>query len=101
MHLALGGIGFLALVAAIFVIAKWLTRRGDLGTANRSRVAGAVVLIGFLGGAALSTGSAGVALLWMAVIAGWAWLAFTSLGLYRTVPHPDPDKRVMTARSER
>lgn len=100
MHVALGGIGFLALVAATFVVAGWLTRRGDLGAATRSRVAGAVVLIGFLGGAALSTGAAGVALLWIAVIAGWVWLAFTSLGLYRTVPHPDPDRRVTTATSE-
>jgi hypothetical membrane protein len=94
MHVALGGIGFLALAAAIFVVAGWLTRRGDLGAATRSRVAGAVVLIGFLGGAALSTGSAGVALLWIAVIAGWVWLAITSLGLYGMVPHPDLDERV-------
>ena len=94
MHVVLGGNGFLALVVATFVVAGWLTRRGDLGAATRSRVAGAVVLVGFLGGAALSTGSAGVALLWIAVIAGWVWLAVTSLGLYRTVPHPDLDERV-------
>lgn len=94
MHIALGGIGFLALAIATFVVARWLSRRGDSGAATRSRVAGAVVLVGFLGGAALSAGTAGVALLRVAVISGWVWLGSTSLGLYRTVPHPDLDQRV-------
>lgn len=94
MHLALGGIGFLALVAATFGVAGWLARRGDSNAATRSRVAGAVVLVGFIGGAALSTETAGVVMLWVAVVTGWVWLAITSLGLYRSVPHPDLDRRV-------
>lgn len=94
MHIAFGGIGFLALAAATFVVAGWLSRRGDSGAATRSRVAGAVILVGLVGGAALSTVTAGVAMLWVAVVTGWAWLAINSLGLYRTVPHPDLDKRV-------
>jgi hypothetical protein len=32
---------------------------------------------------------AGVALLWLAVVAGWAWLLVASVRAYRTVPHPD------------
>lgn len=94
MHMALGGIGFLALVAATFVVAGWLSRRGDSGGATRSRVAGSVVVVGFVGGAALSTSTAGVVMLWVAVVTGWLWLAITSLGLYRSVPHPDLDRRV-------
>ena len=94
VHMALGGIGFLALVAATFVVAGWLSRRGDSSAATRSRVAGVVVLVGFVGGAALSMSTAGVLLLWVAVVMGWVWLATTSLGLYRSVPHPDLDRRV-------
>jgi len=94
MHIALGGTGFLALVAATFVVAGWLSRRGDSGAATRSRIAGAIVLVGFVGGAALSTATPGVVMLWVAVVTGWLWLAITSLGLYRTVPHPDLDRRV-------
>jgi hypothetical protein len=90
MHFALGGVGFLALSVAAFVVAGWLSRRGDTGAGIPSRLAGAVVLVGFLGGVALSAGTAGVMLLWIAVIAGWAWLAITSIVMYRTVSHPDP-----------
>ena len=94
MHIAFGGIGFLALVATTFVVAGWFSRRGDSGAATRSRVAGAVVLVGFLGGAALSASTAGVVMLWVAVATGWVWLAITSLGLYRSAPHPDSDRPV-------
>lgn len=97
MHIALGGVGFLALVAATFVVARWFSRGSASGTASRSRVAGLVILVGFVGGAALSAETAGVVLLWVAVVTGWTWLAITSLSLYRSVPHPDADRRTATA----
>lgn len=82
VHLVCGGIGFLALGAAALVVAR------ELSTPSWSRVAGVVVIAGFLGGAALSGGGSGVALLWVAVLAGWAWLTAASAAVYRTVPHP-------------
>ena len=93
MHLALGAVGFLAIAAAAFVVAGGLSHQGDTGAGIRSHVAGAVVLVGVLGGAALSPGTDGVVLLWIAVMAGWAWLAITSIAMYRMVPHPDTNQR--------
>lgn len=93
MHLALGGVGFLALAAAALATAGWLTRQEEGEGAAWSRLAGVVVLVAFLGGAALSSGPAGVVLLWTAVVTGWVWLATTSIRLYKKVPHPDLEKR--------
>lgn len=93
LHMAFGAIGFLSLAAATFVIGGWLARRGESRRALYSRLSGGVVTLGFLAGAAFSTGTLGVACLWLAVVAGWAWLAATSLALYRTVPHPDAHRR--------
>ena len=46
------------------------------------------MIVGFAGGGALSQGPAGVALHGIAVLAGWGWLAWTSVTAYRAVPHP-------------
>lgn len=70
LHLAFGLVQFLALAVAAFVMAGWLTGRGDRGTARFSRVSGTVVIARFAGGAALSTLPIGVGLLWLAVVAG-------------------------------
>lgn len=88
LHLTFGAIGFLSLAAAAFVVAGWSARRGD-GRPLYSRASAVVVILGFIAGAAFSAGTLGVVFLWVAVVAGWAWLAVTSLDLYRTVPHPD------------
>jgi hypothetical protein len=74
-HLAAGAVGFLCLAA------------------TSSRVGALVIVAGFIGGGALATRTAGVVLLWLAVVVGWAWLAGTSVALYRIVPHPDADRR--------
>ncbi|RTL70476.1 MAG: DUF998 domain-containing protein [Pseudonocardiaceae bacterium] len=89
LHLAFGGIGFLALGSAALVAAPAFT-----GTAAvASRIAGIVVIAGFVGGAALSSGGAGVAVLWVAVVVGWAWLACACVVVYRAVPHPVSARR--------
>ena len=88
LHLAFGGIGFLALGVAAIVARAWFARRDSRRGAAWSLVAGIVVIAGFAGGGALSSGPAGVALLWVAVVAGWAWLALTCAAAYRAVPHP-------------
>lgn len=87
LHLAFGGLGFLALGVAALVVA------GALPAAGFSRAAGVVVILAFLGGAATSPGGAGIALLWAAVVVGWVWLAVASVQAYRVVPHPELHRR--------
>jgi hypothetical protein len=97
LHMAFGLVQFLALAAAAVVAVGWFARRGDRGTARYSRISAAVIVVGFAGGAALSTNGAGVALLWLAVVAGWAWLLVASVRAYGTVPHPDLHRRTAVA----
>lgn len=93
LHLAFGGVGFIALVIAASYMAGWFLERGKRAQGRRSRLSGFVILIGFLGGAALATSTVGVILLWVAVLVGWAWLTATSKHLYQVVPHPDLHER--------
>lgn len=101
IHLAFGGIGFFALATTAFFMVGWFRARDQSTPAKRARLAGFVILVGFLGGAALATSSVGVILLWVAVVTGWAWLAFTSRRVYRIVPHPDLHMRQAAAESAR
>jgi hypothetical membrane protein len=87
LHLAFGGVGFLCLGIAATLAASWYRRRQSTG-AVWSLGAGILVIAAFVAGGALSTGPAGVALLWVAVVTGWVWLALTSVVAYRAVPHP-------------
>jgi hypothetical membrane protein len=88
MHLVFGLVQFLSMAATAFVMARWFKRRGQVGVGRYSRITGFVVIVGFLGGAAVPT-TVGVALLWLVVLAEWVWLAVASVYVYRTVPHPD------------
>ena len=89
LHLVAGAIGFVSLAAAAVVIGGWFRREGRRGAATASWIAAAVIVLGFMAGAALAMVPAGVGLLWLAVVAGWAWLAFASLTAYRMAPRPD------------
>lgn len=91
LHFAFGGIGFVALGVAALLLGGWLARHGERRHAAWSRAAGVVVLVGFIGGAAL--GPAGMGGLWLAVVVGFVWLLLASLRLYREVPHPDLARR--------
>lgn len=93
VHLAAGAVGFLALGAAYLFLGSWFARRQSVGLARGSRVSGALVLVGFVVGAATAATTAGVMTFWVAVVAGWAWLAVASVAVYRMVPHPDLDRR--------
>lgn len=93
LHLGFGALSFACLGAACFLAARWIARRGVIGWSRYSQASGATILIGFVGGAALSQSPAGVFLLWIAVVAGYAWIAATSVYLWRTVPHPDAERR--------
>lgn len=93
LHLALGAVEFVAFAVAALVLARCFVSRGERGRAAWSRVAGTVIVVAFAAGAALSTGAAGVALLWLAVVTGFAWLLTASVWIYRIVPHPDAARR--------
>lgn len=93
LHLAFGAIGFVSLAAAAFVVAGWWARRAERSWAVYSRVGGVVVLVGFFGGGAMSTQTLGVVALWVAVVAGFAWLVMASVHVYGTVAHPDLRRR--------
>lgn len=91
VHLAAGGVGFLAAAAAAFVLGRIWRHVGDTGSARMSLIAAAVIIVAFVASVPLnSSGNAvGVVLLWVTVLALWAWLAWASIRLYRTVAHPD------------
>jgi hypothetical protein len=93
LHLAFGAFQFICLAVACFMTARWIARRGDAGWSRYSRASGVVILLGFVGGAALSQVPVGIFLLWIAVVAGYAWIAATSVYLWKTVPHPDAARR--------
>ena len=96
LHLVIGAIGFAALAAAAFAHAGWSRSIGAKGRATVSVILGIVILIGFFGGAALSSGptaTAGVALLWIAVLAQFTWLALACSQIYAWSPHPDRSRR--------
>ena len=84
-----GAIGFVSLAVAAVIVGIWFRRERRRGAATTSFVAAAVIVLGFVGGAALAMVPAGVGLLWLAVLAGWAWLAIASLTAYRMAPSPD------------
>ena len=70
LHLMAGAIGFVSLAVAAVVVGTWFRREGRRGAAITSFVAAAVIVLGFVGGAALAMVPAGVGLLWLAVLAG-------------------------------
>jgi hypothetical protein len=88
LHLAFGAIGFLSLGAAAIVFAGWCRSMGRRTAGALSLIAGIVVIVGFVAGGALSQQSVGVLLLWISVVAGFAWLLGASAGAYQSVGHP-------------
>jgi hypothetical protein len=85
LHVLSGAVGFLALVAACFVIARGFADRGQHPWAWYCRITGIVFLAGIAGISAGSGHPAAVLGLWIAVIAGWAWLSIVSAHLFATM----------------
>ncbi|WP_344983657.1 DUF998 domain-containing protein, partial [Nonomuraea soli] len=83
MHMAVGGVGFLCLVAACYVLASRFTRSGERGWAIYTRITGTLFLGAFLG---IATGGA---IAWAnlifvaAIIAVWCWMSLLSIKLSR------------------
>ena len=98
LHMAGGAVGFLALVAACFVLAGRFAGQGHPGWAWYSRATGIVVLGGFGGVASGAAGPVAVLGLWVGVVAGWVWLAALSVHLYRRAAPGSPTRATTAPR---
>ncbi len=84
-HLIAASIGFVAVIAACFVVARYLSRTGRRGLAVYSRITGVAFLAAFAG---VTTGSSSPAIVlpfYAAVTAVFTWLAVVCAHLYRRV----------------
>ena len=84
-HLIAASVGFIAVIAACFVVARSLSRAGQRGLAIYSRITGVVFLAAFAG---VTTGSGSPAIVlpfYAAVTAVFTWLAVVCVHLYRRV----------------
>jgi hypothetical membrane protein len=82
LHLMIGGVGFLCLIVACFVLGSRFARDGHRGLAWFSRVTGAVFFAGFAGIASGPYGPTTLAFA-AAVLTVWAWLTVVSIHHYR------------------
>jgi hypothetical membrane protein len=83
LHLASGGIGFLAMVAACLVLGRRFARAGRPGWALSSRVTGVAFLAAFAG---ITTGSTAATLPFVAgVLLSFGWLTALAVHTYKTV----------------
>jgi Protein of unknown function (DUF998) len=82
-HLIAASIGFIALIAACFVVARHFSSAGRRGLAVYSRITGIAFAAAFAGVASGSSSSAIVLPFYAAVLAAFTWLAIVSVHLYR------------------
>ncbi|GAB3056081.1 hypothetical protein GCM10027053_16540 [Intrasporangium mesophilum] len=85
LHFAAAGVGFSAIAAACFVVARRLTSDGERGLAVFSRVTGVVFIGGFL---CVASGAGSVAanlLFTAAVVLVFAWIAVIAVHEYRSL----------------
>jgi hypothetical protein len=83
LHFVFGGIGFLCLIVACFVLAGRFAGEGRARLAWFSRGTGVLFLAGFAGIASGSHGPVTLAFV-AAVVIVWAWMSTVSIHLYRT-----------------
>ncbi|MDG4662970.1 DUF998 domain-containing protein [Mycobacterium sp. 236(2023)] len=88
LHLLCGAVQFVAIVVAASAYARWNSTRGRSGRAAVSAVLAAGILGGFAAGVALAQHPTGIALIWLAVLCEWIWLATASIQIYQWSPHP-------------
>lgn len=82
LHFMIGGLGFLCLIAACFVLGRRYARTGERGLAWFSRITGVVFLAGFAGIASGSHGPTTLAFV-AAVLTVCVWLTTVSVHSYR------------------
>jgi hypothetical protein len=81
LHFVFGQIGFLALIVASLVYARYFAANDLRGWAIFSALTGAIFLFAIIATVATSTGDGsvwGLLALYVAVILGWLWLAALS-----------------------
>jgi len=83
LHIVAGGVGFMALIVATFVLARRFGHEGRRMYAAFSIATGAVFLAAFAGIASGSSTPATNLAFTAAVILMWVWVSATSLRLYR------------------
>ncbi len=86
LHLFSGSIGFACVIAACFVIARGMSKRGASRPAVIARLVGGLFALAFLG---IASGDASAAInlgFTAAVIITSGWLSYMAVQLYRTVP---------------
>jgi hypothetical protein len=83
LHLAAGGLGFVAFAVSAFILARRFFRRALRGWAWFSIIAGALLIIGFGAIASGTVSAAAILLFTAAVILSWVWLSLVSLRFYR------------------
>jgi len=83
LHLAAGGLGFIAFAVSAFIVARRFFRSGMRGWAWFSIVAGGLLLLGFVAIASGTSTSFTVLLFTATVILSWAWLSVVSVRFYR------------------
>lgn len=84
LHFVVGGVGFLCLIVACFVLANQFRREGRPGLAWFSLVTGVAFVAGFAGIASGSQGPTTLAFV-AAVVLVWAWLATICIHFYRAL----------------
>ena len=83
LHLAAGGLGFVAFAVAALSMARRFRREGARGWAAWSLVAGLALLVGFLGVASGSVAAPVILGFTATVVLSWTWLSTVSVQLYR------------------
>lgn len=83
LHLAAGGLGFVAFAVAAFALARRFARTGSRTWATWSLLAGVLLLVGFVGVASGASSALVVLGFTAAVVLSWVWLATVSVRCYR------------------
>lgn len=83
LHFICGGLGFLGLIAACFVMARRFGSLGQYGWKRFSWGTGTVFTLGFFGIASGSGSGWTILGFWLAVVLSWAWLSGVSGKLRR------------------
>ncbi len=81
LHFVCGGVGFLALIAACFVLARRFASQGQRGWAAYSLASGVIFFAAFAGIATGSGQSWSVIGFWIGVVVAWTWIWALALSL--------------------
>lgn len=84
-HFAVGGVGFLALIAACFIFAYRFAKLGQRGWQWFSVFTGVVFFLAFIGIASGQGNSWTILGFWIGVVVAWSWITALSLYLRHTL----------------